>query len=132
VPPLTLRHYLRERRPFNAYVKQIEDARERLFRLFPVAVPVAGDTVVFVVNSCVGLQMHPATNALGHVGRAQYQRLERLAAASSTLGDELARDPRPQLERYDFADAAEGATVGIFRRVVRPQPAVLAAKAIPL
>jgi 3',5'-cyclic AMP phosphodiesterase CpdA len=204
VPQLTLRHYLRERRPFNAYVKQIEDARERLFRLFPVAVPVGEDAVVFVINSCSGPQLHPATNALGHVGRAQYQRLERLAAAfprrlklvalhhhvvrrheemstslrsrvlakftvlgdaaplvrfcrkhevravlhghrhlsyklrlesgtvllsapSSTLGDELARDPRPQLERYDFADAPEGATVGIFRRVVRPQATPLLA-----
>jgi hypothetical protein len=208
VPPLTVRHYFRERRPFNAYVRKIEEARELLFRLFPVAVPAGADGVVFVVNSCTSPQLHPATNALGHVGRAQYQRLERLAAgfpqrlklvalhhhvvrrheemsnsfrarvlakftvlgdaaplvrfcrkhdvravlhghrhlsyklrlengtvllsaASSTLGDELARDPRPQLERYDFADAAVGATVGIFRKVVRPQPAAAQAATRP-
>ncbi len=197
VPPLTLRHYFRQRRPFADYVKKIEDAREQLFRLFPVAVPAGRDAVVFVVNSCTGPQLHPATNALGHVGAAQYKRLEKLtasfpqslslvavhhhvvrrheelstslrvrflarftvladaaplvrfckkhgvravfnghrhlsyklrlengtvllAAPSSTLGDELARDPRPQLERYDFAATPEGATVGIHRRVVRP------------
>jgi 3',5'-cyclic AMP phosphodiesterase CpdA len=197
VPPLTVRHYFRERRAFNAYVRQIEYAREQLFRLFPVAVPVGRDSVVFVINSCTSPQLHPATNALGHVGRAQYKRLEKLAAAapqklklvalhhhvvrrheemsssfrtrvlakftvlgdaaplvrfckkhdvravlhghrhlsyklrlengtvllsapSSTMGDELARDPRPQLEEYAFAESAEGATVGIFRKVVRP------------
>jgi len=53
-----------------------------------------------------------------------------LSAASSTLGDELARDPRPQLERYDFVDEPQGATVGIFRRVVRPQPAIAAVVSI--
>lgn len=207
VPPLTARHFFRERRPFNAYVKKIEDARERLFRLFPVAIPLGphGETVVFVINSCTSPQLHPATNALGHVGRAQYKRLERLAgefparlklvalhhhvvrrheelstsfrtrvlakftvlgdavplvrfcrkhdvravlhghrhlsyklrlengtvllsAPSSTLGDELARDPRPQLERYDFAEQPIGSTVGIFRKVVRPvQDAAVAA-----
>src|SRR5262249_14597880 len=78
VPPLTVRHFFRERRPFNDYVKKIEDARERLFRLFPVAIPV-GENVVFVINSCESPQSHPATNALGHVGRRQYRRLERLA-----------------------------------------------------
>ena len=191
VPPLTLRHFLRERGPFNAYVARIERARQRLFGLFPVAVPVGRDGVLFVINSCTSAQLHPATNALGHVGRAQYRRLERLASAfpqklklvalhhhvvrrgeemstslrtrvlakftvlgdaaplvrfckkhdvravlnghrhlsyklrlssgtvllaapSSTLGDELARDPRPQLERYDFAATTEGATVGNF------------------
>jgi 3',5'-cyclic AMP phosphodiesterase CpdA len=202
VPPLTLRHYFKERRPHRDYVRKIEAARERLFRLFPVAVPAGRDAVVYVVNSCTGPQLHPATNALGHVGRAQYKRLGELAKAvpsplslvavhhhvvrraeeqstsfrtrvlakftvladpsplvrfckrhgvravlnghrhlsyklrlengtvllaapSSTLGDELARDPRPQLERYDFAAKPEGSTVGIFRRVVRPSTAGL-------
>jgi hypothetical protein len=42
-----------------------------------------------------------------------------LAAPSSTLGDELAEDPRPRFERYDLAAANDGLSVGIFRRVVR-------------
>jgi 3',5'-cyclic AMP phosphodiesterase CpdA len=196
VPPLTVRHYLRERGAHLAYARRIDEARERLFSLFPVAVPVGRDAVLFVVNSCASPQQHPATNALGHVGRTQYRRLGKLAALcpeklrlvtlhhhvvrraeeastslrtrllakftvlhdarplvrfcrehevravmhghrhlsyqlrldcgtvllaapSSTLGDELAEDPRPQLVRYDFATAAERHTVGIFRRPVR-------------
>ncbi len=42
-----------------------------------------------------------------------------LSAPSSTLGDELARDPRPQFERYDFAQMVVAPTVGVFRRSVR-------------
>ena len=38
-----------------------------------------------------------------------------LAAPSSTLGDELAHDARPQFERYDFAPKVDDDTVGIFR-----------------
>lgn len=209
VPPLTLRNFFSERRPFDAYVAQIEAARERLLALFPVAVPVGRDGVLFVINSSAAPQFHPATNALGHVGRAQYRRLDRLAEAfstplklvalhhhvvrraeemstplrarvlakftvlhdprplvrfcrahrvravfnghrhlsyqlrldsgtvilaapSSTLGDELAEDPRPQFERYDFAGAAEGSTVGIWREVVRPRPSqVVVATSLP-
>jgi hypothetical protein len=41
-----------------------------------------------------------------------------LAAPSSTLGDELAEDPRPRIERYDFAAAPQPPSVGIYRRVV--------------
>jgi hypothetical protein len=49
-----------------------------------------------------------------------------MAAPSSTLGDELARDPRPQFERYDLAATIDEPTVGIYRRVIRgslPRPA---------
>ena len=42
-----------------------------------------------------------------------------LAAPSSTLGDELAHDPRPQFERYDFSPRPDDETVGIFRAAVR-------------
>jgi 3',5'-cyclic AMP phosphodiesterase CpdA len=206
VPPLGVRHYYRQRGPRAAYRRRIEAARARLFGLFPVAVPIGERAVVFVVNSCAGVSLHPATNALGHVGRAQYRRLERLAAAfpdhlklvalhhhvvrrleeasssfvhrlmakftvlgdarplvrfcrrhgvravlnghrhlsyqlrlgcgtvllaapSSTLGDELSGDPRPQFERYDFAadgdGAALGAAIGVWRAPVRltsPRP----------
>jgi hypothetical protein len=47
-----------------------------------------------------------------------------MAAPSSTLGDELAADPRPQFERYDLAKTVAEPTVGIYHRVVRvPAPA---------
>jgi 3',5'-cyclic AMP phosphodiesterase CpdA len=42
-----------------------------------------------------------------------------LAAPSSTMGDELARDPRPQFERYDFAETVVAPSVGVYRRSVR-------------
>jgi hypothetical protein len=42
-----------------------------------------------------------------------------LAAPSSTLGDELADDPRPQFERYDVAPTVSGRSVGIYRKVIR-------------
>jgi hypothetical protein len=43
-----------------------------------------------------------------------------LASPSSTLGDELAEDPRPQFVRYDVSPDPDGRSVGIFRQVVRP------------
>ncbi len=42
-----------------------------------------------------------------------------MAAPSSTLGDELAHDPRPQFERYDLAPTVDQPTVGIYHQVVR-------------
>ena len=42
-----------------------------------------------------------------------------MAAPSSTLGDELAHDPRPQFERYDLATSVDQPTVGIYHQVVR-------------
>jgi hypothetical protein len=46
-----------------------------------------------------------------------------IAAASSTIGDELAHDPRPQFDRYHLALAGDHFTVGIHRQVVRlPAP----------
>jgi 3',5'-cyclic AMP phosphodiesterase CpdA len=189
--------YLARRDEVIAYASSITRARHDLLALFPIAVPIAGkDAVVFVLNSCTPISRHPATNALGWVGRAQYRRLDRLArgfaeplklvalhhhvvrrveeqsrdlksrifakftvlgdsgplvkfcrrhrvravmnghrhlsyqvrlpsgtvlmaAPSSTLGDELARDPRPQFERYDLAPFIEEPTVGIYRRSVR-------------
>ena len=42
-----------------------------------------------------------------------------MAAPSSTLGDELAHDPRPQFERYHLAPFVEEPTVGIYREVFR-------------
>jgi 3',5'-cyclic AMP phosphodiesterase CpdA len=186
------------------YVRRIAAARRRLLQLFPVAVPfgptgVEADGVLFVLNSCTPVARHPATNALGRVGHAQYRRLDRLAAMfpqpiklaalhhhvvrraeeqahnlrsrimakftvlgdapplvrfcrkhkvravlnghrhlsyqlrlpngtvlmaapSSTIGDELAHDPRPQFDRYDIAAAAVDPTVGIYRRVIRLAP----------
>jgi hypothetical protein len=47
-----------------------------------------------------------------------------MAAPSSTIGDELAHDPRPQFDRYDIAPFAHDPTVGIYRRVVRLAPLV--------
>lgn len=198
VPRLRLRGLRLEGRvELHRYVARIEEARSRLLALFPVAVPIPErDAVLFVLNSCAAVSRHPASNALGHVGRAQYRRLDRLsrfcaqklklvalhhhvvrrgeersrafmtrlfakftvlgdarplvrfcrkegvravlnghrhlsyqlrlpngtvllAAPSSTLGDELADDPRPQLERYDVAPEAKGRSVGIYRKVIR-------------
>ena len=80
VPPMRLKHWASDRVAVARYRARIETARLKLLALFPVAVPVAGhDAVVFVLNSCVGVSHHPATNALGHVGRAQYKRLSQLA-----------------------------------------------------
>jgi plasmid stabilization system protein ParE len=183
-------------RQVRSYERRIEAARDALLALFPVAVPAGRDGVVFVLNSCTPVARHPATNALGRVGRAQYHRLDRLAghfphpikllalhhhvvrraeeqshdlfdrivakftvlgdapplvrfcrkhqvravlnghrhlsyqlrlpngtvliaAPSSTIGDELAHDPRPQFDRYDVAASADHFTVGIHRQVVR-------------
>jgi 3',5'-cyclic AMP phosphodiesterase CpdA len=197
VPPLTLWHYRRERGPFVAYRDRIEHARERLLGLFPIAIPMPGrDAVLFVLNSSSRVSRHPASNALGKIGRMQYARLEKLArmfprelkllgvhhhvvrrgeelaegfltrvlakftvladpeplvrfcrrhgvravmnghrhlsyqvrlssgtvllaAPSSTLGDELAGDPRAQFERYWFAERAAAPQVGIYREPVR-------------
>lgn len=197
VPPLGLRRYRRERGPFFAYRQRIDIARSRLLQLFPVAVPIPGrDAILFVLNSSTNICRHPASNAIGCIGRAQYTRLETLArelprahrlvalhhhvvrrgeeagadfrtrlmakftvlsdsrplvsfcrryqvravmnghrhlsyqlrlpngtvllaAPSSTLGDELAGDPRPQFERYHLADKSDGVSVGIYREVVR-------------
>jgi hypothetical protein len=52
-----------------------------------------------------------------------------LAAPSSTLGDELACDPRAQFDRYDFAREAVAPSVGIYRRAVRlPEPAAVTSR----
>jgi hypothetical protein len=197
VPPLTLRHWFSERQAFIEYVDKIETARARLLELFPVAIPmIEDDSVIFVLNSVSRVSRHPALNAIGRIGRAQYKRLDRLArqlpqrlklvavhhhlvrrgeeqsakfvtrlfakftvlgdsrplvkfcirwgvravlnghrhlsyqlrlpsgtvllaAPSSTLGDELAHDARPQFERYDFAARGDADTVGIFRAAIR-------------
>jgi 3',5'-cyclic AMP phosphodiesterase CpdA len=189
---------LRDGRPVAYAEAWRECEREvRLLALFPVAVTIPGrDGVVFVLNSCTPVARHPATNALGRVGRNQYRRLDRLAAffpqsikllalhhhvvrrleershdlvdrivakftvlgdapplvrfcrrhgiravlnghrhlsyqlrlpsgtvliaaPSSTIGDELAHDPRPQFDRYDVARTSDGFTVGVHRQVVR-------------
>jgi 3',5'-cyclic AMP phosphodiesterase CpdA len=197
VPPLTLRHFRSQRQVLSEYVEKIEAARARLLELFPVAVPLPDrDAVLFVLNSVSRVSRHPALNALGRIGRAQYRRLDRLArqfpqrlklvavhhhlvrrgeeqsagfwtrlfakftvlgdggplikfcirwgvravlnghrhlsyqlrlpsgtvllaAPSSTLGDELAHDKRPQFERYDFAPHPDDDSVGIFRAAIR-------------
>ena len=197
VPPLTLRHWWRERHAFFDYVEKIESARSKLLELFPVAIPLAEhDSVIFVLNSVSRVSRHPMLNAIGRIGRAQYKRLDRLArqfpqrtklvavhhhlvrrgeeqsvkfvtrlfakftvlgdsrplvkfcyrwgvravlnghrhlsyqlrlpsgtvllaAPSSTLGDELAHDPRPQFERYDFSARPDEDSVGIFRAAIR-------------
>jgi hypothetical protein len=216
VPPLSLRHWWSQRHDFFDYVDQIETARDRLMQLFPVAVPLPDhDAVVFVLNSVSRVSRHPALNAIGRIGRAQYKRLEKLArnfpqrvklvavhhhlvrrgeeqsvafvrrlfakftvlgdsrplvkfcirwgvravfnghrhlsyqlrlpsgtvllaAPSSTLGDELAHDARPQFERYDFAQRADEDSVGIFRAAIRlpkdptpPPPPALATTSRP-
>lgn len=197
VPPLTLRRWWSQKDAFDAYVKPLQAARERLLELFPVAVPLAErDAVIFVLNSISRVSRHPALNAIGHIGRAQYRRLDKLArqmpqglkivavhhhlvrrgeeqsadfvhrlfakftvlgdtgplvkfclrhgvravlnghrhlsyqlrlpsgtcllaAPSSTLGDELSHDLRPQFESYAFAPRADGSTVGIYRQPIR-------------
>jgi 3',5'-cyclic AMP phosphodiesterase CpdA len=203
VPEVRLGHLRADLAERAEYRAPIEEAREKLLALFPVAVPLTSwhggrDAVLFVLNSCASTSRHPATNALGHVGRAQYKRLFKLgsffaqkvklvalhhhvvrrfeergrdfvtrlmakftvlgdarplvrfckqqkvravlnghrhlsyqlrlpngtvllAAPSSTLGDELADDPRAQFERYDVAPAPDGGvSVGLYRTVVRP------------
>jgi hypothetical protein len=74
-----------------------------------------------LVRFCRAHQVRAVMN--GHRHLSYQLRLDNgtvlLAAPSSTLGDELAHDPRPQFERYDIAEAAPGPTVGIFRRTVR-------------
>lgn len=202
VPLVRFKTLRTDRALLDSYEAQIEVARARLLALFPIAVTLDAfapgqDAVVFVLNSCASVSRHPATNALGHVGRPQYCRLDRLArffgqtvklvalhhhvvrrseergrsfwtrvmakftvlgdarplvrfcrregvravlnghrhlsyqlrlpngtvllaAPSSTLGDELAEDPRPRFERYDVAPEARAPSVGIFRTVVRP------------
>lgn len=45
-----------------------------------------------------------------------------LAAPSSTMGDQLAHDPRPQFDRYDVAPVAVEPSVGVFRRVIHLSP----------
>ncbi|MCU1279016.1 MAG: metallophosphoesterase [bacterium] len=197
VPPMTLGGWWRERHAFFDYVDKIEAARAKLLELFPVAIPLSEhDSVIFVLNSVSRVSRHPALNAIGRIGRAQYKRLDRLArqfpqriklvavhhhlvrrgeeqsarfllrlfakftvlgdsrplvkfcirwgvravlnghrhlsyqlrlpsgtvllaAPSSTLGDELAHDPRPQFERYDFSPKPDEDTVGIFRAAIR-------------
>jgi 3',5'-cyclic AMP phosphodiesterase CpdA len=194
-------------RQHRQYARRIAGARKRLLHLFPIAVPLreaapgmeGHEAVLFVLNSCTPVARHPATNALGRVGRAQYRRLDKLAglcpqpikllalhhhvvrrveeqahdlrsrivakftvlgdapplvrfcrkhdvravlnghrhlsyqlrlpngtvlmaAPSSTIGDELAHDPRPQFDHYDIAPTADHPTVGIYRRVVRLPP----------
>lgn len=79
-PPATL-HPLRGR-PVREYERPIEQARRRLLSLFPVAVPFPGhDAVLYVLNSSTTVSSHPATNALGGIGRSQMLRLQRLALA---------------------------------------------------
>ena len=197
VPPLSLRRWFAERHAFFDYVEKIETARQKLLALFPVAVPLPDkDAVIFVLNSVSRVSRHPALNAIGRIGRAQYKRLDKLArqcpqrlklvavhhhlvrrgeeqsagfmtrlfakftvlgdsrplvkfcvrwgvravlnghrhlsyqlrlpsgtvllaAPSSTLGDELAHDPRPQFERYDFTPKPDPDSVGIFRAAIR-------------
>jgi hypothetical protein len=194
---MRLRSLLGDRRALRRYRSRIEAARRRLLDLFPVAVPLPRlDTVVFVMNSCDMRSHHPATNAIGRIGRAQYRRLDRLArfygqtvrlvalhhhvvrraeeagsslrdrllakmtvlgdpsplvrlcrrhgiravlnghrhlsyqlrlpsgtvlsaSPSSTLGDELARDPRLHAITYRFAAQATPPTVGVYRHVLR-------------
>jgi hypothetical protein len=181
------------RHAWYAYRDEIEAARDKLLTLFPVAVSLPElDTVVYVLNSCATVCRHPFSNALGHVGYAQYARLNSLgkhfgaairlvalhhhvvrrseelgsrliarlmakftvlgdprplvrfcrrqnvravlhghrhlsyqlrlpfgtlllAAPSSTLGDELAGDPRPQLERYLLRPAPDPVTANAHR-----------------
>jgi 3',5'-cyclic AMP phosphodiesterase CpdA len=80
VPPLQLRRWFSQRRVFFEYVERIEAARARLLELFPVAVPLPDrDAVLFVLNSVSRVSRHPALNAIGRIGRAQYKRLDRLA-----------------------------------------------------
>jgi hypothetical protein len=183
-----------EHAELSVYRRRIEKARQRLFALFPIAVPV-GSAVLYVVNSCEAVFRHPMSNGMGYVGRGQYKRLFRLgnevaapirlvalhhhvvrraeeqslgflpriyakfnvlsdaaplirfckknavravfhghrhlsyqlrlqngtvlcAAPSSTLGDELSRDPRPQLELYRVAVESGGISVGMHRTAV--------------
>jgi calcineurin-like phosphoesterase family protein len=209
VPPLRLHRWFSERRAFFEYVERIEAARARLLELFPVAVPLPGrDAVVFILNSVSRVSRHPALNAIGRIGRAQYKRLDRLAqrlpqrlklvavhhhivrrveeqsatfwhrlfakftvlgdatplvrfcirwgvravlnghrhlsyqlrlpsgtcllaAPSSTMGDELAHDPRPQFEIYDFSPLPDKESVGIHRVPVRLPRDATAAPAPP-
>jgi hypothetical protein len=84
VPTLSIKTLRTDRALLDSYEQQIETARDRLLALFPVAVPLdpfapGQDAVVFVLNSCASVSRHPTTNALGHVGRPQYRRLDRLA-----------------------------------------------------
>ena len=71
----------RERHAFFDYVDKIETARARAARALPRRRPAgrSTDAVIFVLNSVSRVSRHPALNAIGHIGRAQYRRLDRLA-----------------------------------------------------
>lgn len=84
---------------------------------------VLGDTAP-LVRFCRRQSVRAVLN--GHRHMSYKLRLENgtviLSAPSSTLGDELAHDPRPQFECYEVAPTIEPPTVGIYHRLVHLPP----------
>jgi hypothetical protein len=101
-------------------VRRAEERAAHLTTRFFAKFTVLGDARG-LVRFCIRHQVRAVLN--GHRHLSYQLRLPSgtvlLAAPSSTLGDELAKDPRPQFVRYDLARAVEAPSVGIYRRPVR-------------
>jgi hypothetical protein len=106
-------------------VRRVEEQGHDLMTRIMAKFAVLGDARR-VVHFCNRQGVRAVLN--GHRHLSYQLRLPRrtvlLAAPSSTLGDELTHDPRPQFERYHLAPFVEEPTVGIYREVFRaPLPA---------
>jgi 3',5'-cyclic AMP phosphodiesterase CpdA len=105
-------------------VRRGEEMSHGLMSRIVAKFTVLGDTAP-LVRFCRRQAVRAVLN--GHRHMSYKLRLENgtviLSAPSSTLGDELAHDPRPQFECYEVAATIEPPTVGIYHQVVRlPQP----------
>jgi 3',5'-cyclic AMP phosphodiesterase CpdA len=104
-------------------VRRGEEMSHGLMSRIVAKFTVLGDTAP-LVRFCRRQSVRAVLN--GHRHMSYKLRLENgtviLSAPSSTLGDELAHDPRPQFECYDVAATVEPPTVGIYHRIVRLPP----------
>jgi 3',5'-cyclic AMP phosphodiesterase CpdA len=105
-------------------VRRVEERAHDLVTRIVAKFTVLGDTRP-LVRFCRKFAVRAVLN--GHRHLSYQLRLPNgtvlMAAPSSTLGDELAHDPRPQFVRYDLDKTADPPTVGIYHRVVRLSPA---------
>jgi hypothetical protein len=101
-------------------VRRVEERAHDLMTRIVAKFTVLGDARP-LVRFCRKYQVRAVLN--GHRHLSYQLRLPNgtvlMAAPSSTLGDELAHDPRPQFERYDLAPSVDQPTVGIYHQVVR-------------
>lgn len=101
-------------------VRRAEEQSHKLFARIVAKFTVLGDAPP-LVRFCRKHDVRAVMN--GHRHLSYDLRLPSgtvlLAAASSTLGDQLAHDPRPRFECYQVARQPAPPTVGIHREVVR-------------